>query len=133
MQVTVEEKHQLKINIFQNYEHLYLYHTSPDKAFIGTFVNRGNLPYFHVETLEITLTVPLREKIVNFISCPANLYNWETNKIKFFTYESFLMTEFDHEKLARLYRGQNNLIQIFHWKPRPCQLFNFILKLHLVE
>ena len=52
---------QLKIISFQNYKQWYLIHSPSDKGFKGTIVNRA-LPSLHEGSLEIMLTVPLKNK-----------------------------------------------------------------------
>ena len=45
----------MKMNSFKKQKHGYIIHTSSDKDFMGSFVNRA-LPSLHGGSLEITLT-----------------------------------------------------------------------------
>ena len=64
VQVTFEEKPQLKIISFPNFKHWYLIKTWSGKAFNGLVVNRV-LSSLHGRSLEIKLTVPLIRFFVN--------------------------------------------------------------------
>ena len=57
----------MKINSLKKCKHGYLIHTWSDKAYNGTVVNR-TFPSFYGGSLELTLTVPLKSKIIFFVT-----------------------------------------------------------------
>ena len=61
-QISFAENSHVKLISFQNQKHWYLIYASSDKALKGIVVNRA-LSSLNGESLEITLTVPLRRKL----------------------------------------------------------------------
>ena len=57
-------------------QHWYHIHTWSETALKGTFVNR-DMPYLHWESLEIKLTVPLRQ--VFYKMTLKSIYSWDLN------------------------------------------------------